>query len=250
MVKRQRKLPASDVKILFSRSAGRCAFPDCRLELCIKKTEKDNAKHMGKIAHIVAHSPNGPRADSTHEELDNYLNWILLCPTHHDIIDAQPHTYTVEIVRNYKIEHEKWVETQLDKAVSEVGFPELEIAAKAILYADNFSLNDFHIIPTQEKIKKNSLTKSSHNLIVMGLSGSHEITEYITKMAQLDSSFPDRLKTGFQKKYRELRENLSGDTLFGVMLDFAKGGCNDFKRQAAGLVILCHLFEICEVFEK
>jgi hypothetical protein len=87
-----------DVKLLFGLSAGMCAFPTCR-ELCIvEATDFDPAVIVGKIAHIRAHSDQGPRSDPhlSIAERNRYDNWILLCGTHHDMVDGQANTYTVQ----------------------------------------------------------------------------------------------------------------------------------------------------------
>ncbi len=245
-----RKYPTADVKMLYGRAAARCAFTDCRVDLVLNKTKNDKNKQIGEIAHIVAHSPAGPRAESSYENIDSYDNWILLCPTHHKQVDTHRHTYPTTFLRELKIEHEKWVTECLDEEMSAVGFAELEVAAKAVSNSKVVDKSDFIVIPPKEKMQKNGLTDHSHHLIVMGLSRSSEVKEFIVKIAQIDSDFPERLKGEFKKKYLELKENLHGDALFEAMFEFAKGGNNDFKIQAAGLAILCHLFEICEVFEK
>ncbi|MCE5292050.1 MAG: hypothetical protein LLG14_22800 [Nocardiaceae bacterium] len=74
---------------------------------------------VGKIAHIVGQSPDGPRGDSplTREERDRYENVLLLCDYHHDIVDKQPATFTVELLHRMKADHEAFVEKQLDPAI-------------------------------------------------------------------------------------------------------------------------------------
>lgn len=245
-----RKYPPADIKILYGRAAGRCSFTECKIDLILNNTKKDKAKQIGNIAHIIAHSADGPRGDSDCEELDCYDNWILLCPTHHDMVDAQPNTYTIMYLRKLKLEHEEWVTKRLDEEMSNVGFAELEVAAKAISRFIITDKTDFTVIPPRKKMQKNNLTERSHNLIVTGLSRSSEVEEFIVKIAQIDSDFPERLKAEFKNKYLELKENFNGDALFEAMFDFAKADSTDFKIQAAGLAILCHLFEICEIFEK
>jgi len=103
----------TDVKILWGRAANRCSFPDCRIEL----TPVGEKNTLGEIAHIVSSSPNGPRGTSniTEEERDGYENLILLCPTHHTMIDNNPQEWTVDSLKQIKQEHEKWVTIQLDK---------------------------------------------------------------------------------------------------------------------------------------
>lgn len=92
------------LKLLWAKSGGLCAFPGCNHEL-ICKTSNDIIGHM---CHIVAQSPQGPRGNSNmpQNEIDSYSNIILLCPTHHRIIDTDENTYTVEKLTEMKLEHE------------------------------------------------------------------------------------------------------------------------------------------------
>ncbi len=102
-----------DVKTLWGRAANRCAFSDCKIELTIDG-EIDT---LGEMAHIIAKSPDGPRgtSDISLESRDNYENLILLCPTHHKMIDNNTKEWTVEKLKQTKKKHEKWVTEQLDK---------------------------------------------------------------------------------------------------------------------------------------
>jgi len=248
-----RKYPQLDLKILYGKAAARCAFPTCRKFLILEATSSGRAKQLGKIAHIVAHSPAGPRADAEYpqDKLDTYANWVLLCPTCHDIVDTQPENYPPETLFKIKQEHELWVEEQLDKEMSNVSFAELEIAAKALSTGKFSEPVDFHVIPPELKITKNNLTQISRTYITMGLSRSSEVERFFASMAKfVDPDFPERLKNGFKQKYLELSKDSSGDELFMDMLDFANSGRSDFKQQAAGLAILTHLFHLCEIFEK
>lgn len=248
-----RKYPPLDLKILYGKAAGRCAFSTCRKLLILEATPSDKARQIGKIAHIVAHSPAGPRADANYpnDKLDTYANWVLLCPTCHDTVDAQPENYPTEALLRIKQEHESWVEEQLDEEMSNVSFAELEVAAKALSTGKFSESTDFSVIPPELKIAKNNLTQVSRTYISMGLSRSPEVERFLVNMAQLvDSEFPERLKNGFKQKYLELSKDSSGDELFMDMLEFANSGRSDFKQQAAGLAILTHLFHLCEIFEK
>ncbi|OZD79384.1 hypothetical protein CH273_14280 [Rhodococcus sp. 05-339-2] len=66
-------------------------------------------------AHIVAESPAGPRGDSplTRAERNRYENLILLCNYHHQQIDSQPESFPVELLHQWKADHEEWVEAVL-----------------------------------------------------------------------------------------------------------------------------------------
>lgn len=248
-----RKYPKLDLKILYGKAAGRCAFSTCRKLLILEATPSGKAKQIGKIAHIIAHSPAGPRGDTDYpkDKLDTYANWVLLCPTCHDTVDTQPENFPPEALHRIKQEHELWVEERLDEEMSNVSFAELEVAAKALATGRFSEVTDFHVIPPELKIAKNSLTQISRAYITMGLSRSSEVERFLTNMAQLvDSDFPERLKNGFKQKYLELSQNTAGDELFMDMLEFANSGQSDFKQQAASLAILAHLFQLCEIFEK
>ncbi|KNF09289.1 hypothetical protein CLPU_3c00670 [Gottschalkia purinilytica] len=93
-----------DLKILWSKSGGICAFPGCNQELICNNTQDI----IGQICHIIAKKPDGPRGDSNYskEELNSYSNLILLCPTHHSIIDNNVDTYTTDKLIKMKEEHE------------------------------------------------------------------------------------------------------------------------------------------------
>lgn len=245
-----RKYPIADIKILYARAAGRCAFPNCRKSVILPDIPGDKSRQIGTIAHIVAHSPGGPRADKSYpnDKVDTYDNWILLCSSCHDLIDARPLLYTTQRLREIKHSHEAWVEEIFDQAI--VTFAELEIAAKAIASGQHYESSGFKVIPPEEKIQKNNLTSHSRRYITMGLSRSSEVEKFLSEMALLDYGFPERLKDSFKHKYIELRQVSSGDQLFMGMYTFATARLNELPEQVAGLAILVHLFHLCEIFEK
>jgi hypothetical protein len=242
-----RKYPQSDVKILYGLAAGRCAFPGCRRELILK-----NHKQIGKIAHIVGHSNEGPRGEANYprEKLDTYDNWILLCPTCHDIVDAQDSTSTTQILRQIKADHEKWVREQTKCAVINITFAELSIVTKYLVSGQAVLGGSLTVIPPKEKIKKNALSSSVEQLITMGMTQVRQVGEFIAKCPDID--FGERLKQGFVMEYERLKneEKLKSDDLFYALLDFASNQDSDFRNRAAGLAVLVYLFEKCEVFEK
>ncbi|HBN23324.1 MAG TPA: hypothetical protein DD412_08835 [Holosporales bacterium] len=249
-----RKQPFPDIKKLYGLAAARCNFPECKIDLILENPLDTKSKQIGKIAHIIAHSNNGPRSDNSYppSKIDTYDNWILLCGTHHDIIDTNVDQYPVQKLHKMKSDHEAWVQMSLNKAVMNISFPELEVTAKAIM--SNTFIDEetsFEILPPIEKIKKNSLTQNTHNLLITGIARSREVATYLKSQSKLDNNFPKKLKKGFLEEYGRLTsEGIQADDLFNNMLEFANGNNYDFKRQAAGLAILTHLFEICEVFEK
>ncbi len=248
-----RKHPLQDVKILYGLAAGRCAFPTCRKEVVLESDPVDGRKQIGKIAHIVGHSDSGPRGDAAYprNKLDTYENWVLLCPTCHDTVDALTSANDVKTLRSLKADHEQWVSQKLAIAIPEIGFAELEIVTKAIAQNCPPENKDLTLTPPVAKILKNGLTGRSQLLITMGLSKAREVREFVEHVSQVDSDFPERLKAGFVAEYDRLKTGgVAGDLLFESLRAFAGGSAQNFSRQAAGLVVLSYLFERCEIFEK
>jgi len=242
---------------LAMKSGNLCAFRDCRMFLTSDGEASDPAV-IGEAAHIYGESPGTKtkpasaryRPDMTDVQRNHYNNLIYLCPSCHTKIDKQEKDFPADFLFSLKSEHEAWVAEQLDQSMSEVSFAELEVAAKALASGKHSSNSDgFQVIPPEEKINKNGFSDSVRSDIAMGLSKSHEVERFLANMATIvDEEFPERLKSGFRTKYLELKENLSEDTLFVSMLEFAQAGQKGFKQQAASLAILSHLFHLCEVF--
>ncbi len=100
-------------KLLWGRSGSRCAI--CKQELIVSATSVDSEAVVGDECHIISGKPNGPRHDPSYpaEKIDSYENLILLCRVHHKMVDDQPSTFTVEILRQIKNNHEILVAEKL-----------------------------------------------------------------------------------------------------------------------------------------
>ncbi len=101
-----------DQKILWGRSAGMCSL--CRVKLTFEDGNSDPAT-VGAMCHIVGEKEGSARFNSnlTIEERNSYSNLILMCSHHHDIIDNDETTYTIEKLHIIKNEHESWVNENL-----------------------------------------------------------------------------------------------------------------------------------------
>ena len=97
-----------DRKKLWARSGNICSFPGCDTELV---PEKRANRVIGVEAHIKGEKPTAPRYElhQSPEERDSYENHIVLCPTHHTEIDADPETWTVERLLDMKAKHEQQI---------------------------------------------------------------------------------------------------------------------------------------------
>jgi hypothetical protein len=94
----------STAKRLFAVSGNECAFPKCTTPL----VDAPSGKVTGRICHIKARRPGGPRYDDLQSDTDRdgFANLILLCGLHHDVIDADEESYTVVRLYRMKSVHE------------------------------------------------------------------------------------------------------------------------------------------------
>jgi hypothetical protein len=243
-----------DLKLLWGLAAARCSNPNCRKPLIKEATAKDPHAVVGKIAHIsdFSPSPNSPRSDPslTTGELNAYENLILLCGDHHDEIDKQKKTFPRETLLRWKREHEAWVFSRLQQVIPTIGFAELEVVCQGIIAGSQPPSEPVLPTPPAEKMRKNGLSEKLRLRLTLGLSVFTEVEHFVQGVARLNSHFPEQLKAGFVLRYNEfLQRGTQGDALFEALHDFASSSSSNFERQAAGLGVLCYLFQKCEVFE-
>lgn len=215
-------------------------------------SENDREVVFGKMGHIYGHSRGGPRFDESKPESfqKSYENLILVCGAHHDLIDGQESTYTADELAGIKANHEAWVFSRLELATPGIGFAELEVVCSSLLAPPDLPSEPLVPTPPKEKLRKNGLSREVHRRMQVGLGMFPEVDLFVTSVVQIDDRFPERLRAGFLQRYDDnRRQGLDGDSLFLALHDFASSGSNDFNRQAAGLGVLCYLFQKCEVFE-
>jgi hypothetical protein len=96
-------------KLLWGRSGNQCAYCDC--DLIMEGTSGAYVSVVGDECHIVAIAGEGPRADPSFplENIDDYSNLILLCKTHHKMVDDRYSEFTVDVLKKLKKRHEEKV---------------------------------------------------------------------------------------------------------------------------------------------
>ena len=122
--------PGADTKLrLFADSAGHCSRPECHRYLFSDPKVADY--HIGEMAHLIAASDNGPRADKDvdAETKAEYDNLILLCPSCHTEIDKAPHVFTIEVVSDWKANHKK-------RITEAIGIPKFDNRNEARSYLE------------------------------------------------------------------------------------------------------------------
>jgi hypothetical protein len=102
------------VKVLWTRAHDCCAFPTCPQLLTEDSVDATTGEGfvtvVGEQAHIRSKTADGPRYDPDFDpsKLDSYENLILLCPTHHTMVDANNGAgYTVDQLLEMRAKHEK-----------------------------------------------------------------------------------------------------------------------------------------------
>jgi len=88
------------LKRLFALSGNRCAFPDCPTRL----SGEGGADFVAEVCHIEADSEGGPRYNpaQTEDERHSFKNLVVMCSTHHTVIDKDAAKYTVAMLHGYK----------------------------------------------------------------------------------------------------------------------------------------------------
>jgi len=114
-----------EMKLLALQSGGICAFPNCKQSLVARGDGVDGSTILGEIAHIVADSRQGPRGDAPldSDERDKAANLILVCSTHHTLIDSQPNTFSIPVLQQVKSDHEALVKQLSGKKADSPSFP-------------------------------------------------------------------------------------------------------------------------------
>lgn len=138
-----RNTPPRDSYLLFSKSAGIC-------NLC-----KKYVPLIAEQAHIIAHSSKGPRGNIHYEEnIDSYDNLILLCPSCHTKIDNDPENYSVKILRDIKLEHEKNIQDRISNNTLKEKSDNSWVIKKLIYNGYLYELNRFiKMLPKSMDIK-------------------------------------------------------------------------------------------------
>jgi hypothetical protein len=106
----------TDIKLLFARSGNRCAFPKCTAPMALNDTL------TGEVCHIKGARPGSARHDPNQTDIErhDYKNLVLMCPTHHTVIDDDEDAYTVEYLLRLKAANEQRSEPVSDEQASRV----------------------------------------------------------------------------------------------------------------------------------
>jgi hypothetical protein len=117
-------------EIISKRAAYICSNPKCRrLTLAPSENNPEKSQLTGIAAHITAAASNGPRYDEdlTEEQRSSADNGIYVCSTCANLIDKnQGIDFPINLLKEWKTEHEKWIAKNLDKRFIEIAQDEVD----------------------------------------------------------------------------------------------------------------------------
>ncbi|AMY26280.1 hypothetical protein CH262_03190 [Rhodococcus sp. 05-2255-1e] len=252
-------VPKAQEKVVIARSGNKCAYPGCGLELTIDpKSDEDQPKATGKVAHIAGASPNGPRYDSTMtpKQRGSADNLVYLCSPHHDAIDFQLGYHTRDFLIEAKQTHELAVARAVRNGLGKVSYEELEVVCKVIA-GDSISSGTGGVelaLPLQQKITLNNLGEASVRHIMDGLSQAARVEQFIAFQTTTQPNFGRRLAARFKSDYHSaVADGLEADVIFEYLVGKAyenSGPRDTSAMRAAALAVVAYLFELCEIFER
>lgn len=150
------------IKLLWAAAGGRCSFPDCWERLTLPETDDAAPFTIGEMAHISGDKPKANRHDAnlSQKERDDYRNLILLCPTHHTLIDCKENegAYSVARLLEMKARHESKVLQLLEQPQTSRNW----ISTQILELLEQNRQSWLNYGPTSELAKREPHNESAH----------------------------------------------------------------------------------------
>ncbi|WP_166240904.1 HNH endonuclease [Paenibacillus turpanensis] len=201
---------------LVKRAGAMCSNPKCKI-LTFGAVDNENESYdVGEAAHIHAASKNGPRYNK--ELLKSYVtsleNGIWLCSNCHDMVDTAFESYSAELLRKWKNDHEEEMKKYGGKKILKTNDESL---AKLIIskYENTGAL---YLLEEAENphFVIDSFIKMRHDLVEWQsekYSPSIEFKKHLKKMATALQKFCNNPDNDLTKK---------GNCIFENILNFRK----------------------------
>lgn len=127
---KRKKISEPVKRKLWASSSGYCCNPSCHKEL-IPIFENGTITSIDELAHIIAQKKKGARGkdELPLSQRDEFENLIVLCPSCHTMVDKNPQTFTVDVLKKWKKDHENSIKNLMSSPV----FHNREEARNALL---------------------------------------------------------------------------------------------------------------------
>lgn len=108
---------------LWSSSGGYCQNPSCRTEL-FTFFDSGRATSIEELAHVIARKRSGARGKSElpDSERDQFENLVMLCPSCHTLVDKNEEEFPVQLLLQWKYDHEATISNALLSPVFDTRF--------------------------------------------------------------------------------------------------------------------------------
>jgi hypothetical protein len=175
------------IKRLFALSRNKCSFPKCDTNLI----DMTLNQVLGEICHIKAQNPGGPRYDHTQSdsERNDFNNLILLCPTHHKVIDSDEESYTVSRLQKIKNDHESKFKNQdyeLSDALAQKFIDKIEVSISSETNVFNPVSSQFaNVIQNFNSPIESAQLESFEDILESIHSGSETLSKTFSKTLKL-----------------------------------------------------------------
>ncbi len=185
--------------LLWVKAGGRCMYRGCNKSLLQDIVTKRNF-NQAYIAHVVADVPGGPRGDILRSPLlkDNITNLMLLCDTHHRLIDKDDEAgHSEKILLAMKSEHESRIET-VTAIKSNMQSHILTYKANVGKHTPELSYQTVsqYLLPSHYPAEANTIDLSLHNSLNKDSDPSFWKTEETNLGAQFDRKLLQLLTKG------------------------------------------------------
>ena len=248
---RREKISVHVRRRLWAMSGHICACPICGDALTLENATDGNISTVGQECHINAVSPNGPRPfpEGTVTDPNAYDNWILLCPTHHKIVDDDPITYTADILRQWKRDRENEIIRKWE--VAQFSFQELEEIITWLAESTDVPTSNLLLTPIEEKIARNNLSLSTRKLIAIGIGLVGEVENYIKRISKTRPGYAYLLLGPLMTLYGNLKgDGIGNDDVVSELVHFACGHSRNPSKWVAGIVLIAYFFERCDLLDS
>jgi len=125
-------LSVKDRKLLWAKAANRCSYR-FQSEMCRKplvQAAGGSDVVVGEESHIVGDKLGSARYRADCANRNSYENAILLCSTHHTIVDSNQTVFTVVALSEMKRAHEKAVASSPGDPSDRITITDVEVTAE------------------------------------------------------------------------------------------------------------------------
>lgn len=196
-------------KILWGRSGNRCAI--CRQSLVVSETSVDSESVVGDECHINSGVPKGPRynLEMNPQNIDDISNLLLLCRVHHKMVDDQFETYTTDILKAIKANHEQWIESKFkeEKELKPVRIKRFKSEIPSQLKRIESGQELFNLLSTCHGSYQNHTDNLSDEEVEIVGDFLQSLTDWIDIASDLETIDQVRAKSSLNCELKELKNH-------------------------------------------